>query len=253
MPTRDTAWPAGTPCWIDYSADDLDAAKEFYASVLGWSYTEGNPDFGGYATCLRDDLGAAGMMPKMDPAQPTMWTTYFSSADSAATAEAISSGGGTVIAGPHPVGELGVMIIALDPQGVPFGSWESRDHTGVRIYNEPGSLVWNEGAMADPDAAKAFYGNVFGLTFEPIPGMDDYATFSIGDGPLGGLGGHSPGSPQGWLVCFSVASTDDAVAAVTAGGGKVHTPPQDTPYGRFAVVEDPWGAAFELMQAPAED
>jgi predicted enzyme related to lactoylglutathione lyase len=23
---------------------------------------------------------------------------------------------------------------------------------------------------------------------------------------------------------------------------------QDTPFGRFAVVEDPWGAAFSVMQ-----
>jgi predicted enzyme related to lactoylglutathione lyase len=54
------------------------------------------------------------------------------------------------------------------------------------------------------------------------------------------------------MVCFSVTSTDDAAAAVETGGGKIHTPPQDTPYGRFAVVADPWGAAFELMQAAPE-
>jgi uncharacterized protein len=24
----------------------------------------------------------------------------------------------------------------------------------------------------------------------------------------------------------------------------------DTPFGRFAIVEDPWGAPFEVMQAP---
>ena len=30
MPTRNTPWPAGTPCWVDYGAADLDAAKAFY-------------------------------------------------------------------------------------------------------------------------------------------------------------------------------------------------------------------------------
>ena len=25
-------------------------------------------------------------------------------------------------------------------------------------------------------------------------------------------------------------------------------PPEDTPFGRFAIVEDPWGAAFEVLQ-----
>jgi hypothetical protein len=27
-------------------------------------------------------------------------------------------------------------------------------------------------------------------------------------------------------------------------------PPMDTPFGRFAIVEDPWGAPFEVMQDP---
>jgi predicted enzyme related to lactoylglutathione lyase len=251
MPTRDTAWPSGTPCWIDYAAADVDAAKSFYADVLGWEFTAGNPEFGGYLSCLKNGLGAAGMMPKMDPSQPTAWTTYFSTEDSAATVEAITAAGGTIIAGPHAVGTLGHMVIALDPQGMAFGTWESGEHTGVQIYNEPGSLVWNEAAMPDPKVAQEFYSAVFGFRFDPIEGMD-YATFTTSELPLGGLGGHSPGSPSGWMTCFSVASTDAAAATVEAGDGKIHTPPHDTPYGRFAVVEDPWGAVFEVMQPAPE-
>ena len=41
MPTRDTPWPNGTPCWVDLGAADLDAAKAFYSSILGWEYTGG--------------------------------------------------------------------------------------------------------------------------------------------------------------------------------------------------------------------
>jgi uncharacterized protein len=253
MPTRDSAWPAGTPCWIDYSADDLEAAKRFYNAVLGWDFTEGRSEFGGYLTCLTKGLGAAGMMPKMDPAHPSVWITYFATDDSAATAETIKTAGGTVIAGPHAVGTLGTMVVALDPQGTPFGAWQAADHTGVQIYNEPGALVWNEAAMPDPTAAQSFYSQVFGFSFDAVEGMDDYATFSTGGDPLGGLGGHSPGSPQGWMVCFSVAAVDQSAAAVESGGGKIHTPPQDTPYGRFAVVEDPWGAPFELMQPATQE
>jgi len=53
--------------------------------------------------------------------------------------------------------------------------------------------------------------------------------------------------PKGWLTCFAVSSTDEAVAAVEAKGGKVTVPATDTPFGRFAIVEDPWGAPFEVM------
>jgi predicted enzyme related to lactoylglutathione lyase len=51
-------------------------------------------------------------------------------------------------------------------------------------------------------------------------------------------------------VCFAVDSTDDAVATVESGGGKVTMAPMDTEYGRFAVVEDPWGAPLSVMQPP---
>ena len=35
MATRDTAWPAGTPCWIDLAVDDIMRASNFYTSLFG--------------------------------------------------------------------------------------------------------------------------------------------------------------------------------------------------------------------------
>jgi uncharacterized protein len=111
--------------------------------------------------------------------------------------------------------------------------------------------VWSEAAVDDPAAAREFYTAVFGFTWAEVPGAEGYSTFAIGDRMLGGLGGHQPGSPKGWTACFSVDSTDEAVATVESGGGKVTMAPTDTEYGRFAVVEDPWGASLSVMQAPA--
>jgi predicted enzyme related to lactoylglutathione lyase len=252
MPTRDTAWPNGTPCWIDYGAADLEAAKAFYTAVLGWTYSGGDPEYGGYLTCEVSERPAAGMGPQMDPSDPPRWTTYFAADDAAATAARITDSGGSVIVAPMDVGPMGRMVIALDPQGNPFGLWQSAEHTGVRIFNEPGSLVWNEAAVDDQQAARAFYGSVFGFHFDELEGGGGYATFATDDRPLGGLGGHQPGSPRGWTSCFSVSSTDAAVAAVERGGGKVTMAAQDTPFGRFAVVEDPWGAPFSVMEGASD-
>ena len=144
------------------------------------------------------------------------------------------------------------MAIAVDPQGNPFGLWQSGMNTGVQIYNEPGALAWNEAMVADTAAAKQFYSAVFGFTFDQMEGEMaegmDYATFKAGGNPLGGLGASDPSMPKGWLTRFAVSSTDEAVAAVEAKGGKVTVPAMDTPFGRFAIVEDPWGAPFEVMQ-----
>ena len=248
MATRDTAWPAGTPCWIDYGAADLEATKSFYTDVLGWQYSGGEPEYGGYLTCEVKGLPAAGMAPRMDESAPPSWTTYFASDDVDATALAVEQNGGTVLAGPFDVRDAGRMCVAMDPSGVAFGVWQAGQHTGVRIFNEPGALVWNEAAVEDADAARDFYGSVFGFRFDEVEGAGGYTTFTTGDRPMGGLGQHQAGSPKGWTTCFSVPSADAAVDAVTRGGGKVTMAPQDTPYGRFAVVEDAWGAPFSVMQ-----
>ncbi len=253
MPTRDTAWSNGTPCWVDYGAADVDAAKAFYSSLLGWTYSGGEPEFGGYLTCLSGGQQAAGMGPQQDPDDPPRWTTYFATDDADAAAERVTGAGGTVLVAPMDVGPMGRMVIALDPEGNPFGLWQAGQHTGFGVFNEPGSVVWNEAAVADPQAAQAFYGAVFGFHFDEIEGAEGYATFATGDRPLGGLGRRQTGAPKGWTTCFSVASADEAVAAVEGGGGKVTTQPMDSPYGRFALLEDPWAAAFSVMQDLSAD
>ncbi|SDY43029.1 hypothetical protein SAMN05661080_03458 [Modestobacter sp. DSM 44400] len=251
MPTRDTAWPNGTPCWVDLGAPDVPAAQAFYTAVLGWTYTGGQPEFGGYLTCQVGGRDAARLGPQQDTADPPRWTTYFAADDADAVAARITEAGGTVVFPPMDVGPMGRMAIALDPQGNPFGLWQGGLNTGVHVYGEPGALVWNEAAVADPAAAREFYGAVFGFTFEEVPGTGGYTTFATGERPMGGLGGLTGGAPAGWATCFSVASTDAALETVVAGGGAVTMPAMDTEFGRFAVVTDPWGAAFSVMQEPA--
>jgi uncharacterized protein len=253
MPTRETRWPAGTPCWVDYGAADVEAARQFYGSLFGWEFSGGGEEYGGYLNAVRDGRLVAGLGPRMDASEPVAWTTYFATDDSGASVERITAAGGTVVVPPMEVAPYGWMTIARDPQGNAFGLWEAREHTGFQRYNEPGSVTWDEAAVDDPEAARTFYAAVFGFTFDEMDGPEDYTTFRTGERPaeqpLGGLGGVQPGSPKGWQVCFSVTSADDVVAAVEAAGGKVVMAPTDSPYGRFAVVEDPWGASFEVMQA----
>jgi len=248
MPTRDTAWPNGTPCWVDLGVPDVEAARHFYSSLLGWTYEGGGPEYGGYLIAQSGGHKASGLGPQMSQDDPTRWTTYFATDDADATAARVTGAGGSVVMPPMDVGPMGRMAIAADPQGNPFGLWQAGLTTGVEVYDEPGSLVWTEAAADDPAAAREFYTAVFGFRWDEIPDAGGYCTFTTGDRPLGGLGGVSPGLPRGWQTCFSVAITDEAVRTVEAGGGKVLMAAEDTPYGRFAVVAAPWGASFSVMQ-----
>ena len=54
--------------------------------------------------------------------------------------------------------------------------------------------------------------------------------------------------PDCWSVYFTVVDCDDTVARTVDLGGSVILPSTPTPMGPFAVLADPAGAAFEVMQ-----
>ncbi|MBN1811106.1 MAG: VOC family protein [Anaerolineae bacterium] len=55
--------------------------------------------------------------------------------------------------------------------------------------------------------------------------------------------------PQEPEIDFKVQSADDAAARIEEAGGKVVVPPFDIQIGRCAVVQDPWGNEFVLLDA----
>lgn len=258
MVTRDTAWPAGTPCWVDLSVDDMAKARAFYSAVFGWSVQEGPPEVGGYSMCEIDGQPVAGIGPKMGPAEmPSAWTTYLATDDADETVSKIKAAGGQVMAEPFDVMDVGRMAIAVDPGGAAFGLWQARLHTGVRLANEPGSLIWNENMSRDFEGNKAFYHAVFGYEYGDMSSDDfRYATLDLGGRPAGGIGEIGADVPAGhpahWSTYFGVEDTDAAVAKVTELGGRVIQPAWDSPYGRMAVLADDQAAVFSVMSVTSD-
>ena len=119
-----------------------------------------------------------------------------------------------------------------------------------------GSFVWYELLTPDPVAAKTFYDAVVGWTVEPQPsGEMDYRMIGRADG--GNAGGvmrlteemQSHGARPTWLGYVAVDDVDAAVASIEQAGGKTLLPAFDIPnVGRIAMVTDPPGAPFYLMQ-----
>lgn len=258
MSTRTSRWPAGTPCWVDLSVPDIAAAQAFYADVLGWTFPPdgGSDEYGGYVIGEVHGAAAAGIGPLQSPDQPVGWTLYFASDDADATAASVQDNGGTVLVPAGDVGSLGRMCIALDPTGGAFGVWQAVDYIGAGVVNQPGALCWEDLRSPDADTAHAFYTGVFGYTTEAVPmAGPDYATFALpGDAaPLGGMGGMmgADEAPPHWLVYFGVADTPAAVATAERGGGSVLMSQIDSPYGRLAVLADPAGAAFCVIEPDA--
>jgi uncharacterized protein len=258
MVTRDTVWPGGTPCWVDLGVDDIDKARAFYSGLFGWDIQPGPPEAGGYAIALLRGRPAAGIGPKMGPAEtPTVWTTYLAADSADDTAAKVKTAGGQLLTDLMDVMDAGRMAIAADPAGAVFGIWQGRAHTGAGIANEPGSLCWNENMSRDFDGSKAFYHAVFGYDYDDMSdGGFSYATLKLGDDIVGGIGGLPADVPAGvpahWSAYFAVADTDAALQTVTGLGGSVVRPAWDSPYGRMATVSDDQGAAFSVIGITAD-
>jgi predicted enzyme related to lactoylglutathione lyase len=259
MSTRTDPWPAGTPCWVDLSVPDVEAAVAFYADVVGWTFVDTGPDYGGYQIAQLDGRAVAGIGPTMQEGQPSAWTVYLASDDIDATAALIGEHGGTIFAGPMDIAGNGRMLVAADPTGAVFGVWQQTGMIGSAVVEEPGAFVWDDALLHDVEAGKRFYAAVFGFEYAPLgPEAGDvpagYETFTVGGRPGGGIGGMMggpAGTPSHWLAYFTVADIDVAVGEVGDGGGTVLMSPEDTPFGRIGVVVDPFGAVVGLHSPPA--
>ena len=258
MVTRDTAWPAGTPCWVDLGVDDIGRASAFYGGLFGWHIQEGPPEAGGYSMCEVNGRPVAGIGPKLGPAEtPAAWTTYLASDDADDTVSKIKAAGGQVVAGPMDVMDAGRTAVAADPGGALFGVWQAGAHTGAGLANEPGSLSWNENMSRDFDGNKAFYRAVFGYDYGDLSSQGfNYATADLDGRPVAGIGeldlNLPPEVPANWAAYFGVPDADAAVARAVELGGGVVRPAWDTPYGRMAVLADDQGAVFAIVSSSGE-
>jgi predicted enzyme related to lactoylglutathione lyase len=246
MVTRDTAWPAGTPCWIDVAVDDIDKASTFYRGIFGWDVQAGPPEVGRYAICLKDGRAVAGIGQRQQ-GTPAAWTTYLASDDADETIAKVRAAGGQVLLEPIDVMDQVRIAIAADPGGAVFGVWQARAFIGFGLANEPGSLTWNENYSRDFEGNKGFYHSVFGYDFYDT-GLEgsNYATIMLNGGPVGGIGELGPGSLPHWSINFAVEDPHKAVANAAQLGGAVLEQPQDTPYGSTAMLSDSQGAAFSV-------
>jgi predicted enzyme related to lactoylglutathione lyase len=117
-----------------------------------------------------------------------------------------------------------------------------------------GGPCWAELGTSDVEAAKRFYGELFGWRSserEPHPELRGYTIFRLGETPVAGLSPlYRPTQPVAWNVSFAVADADQATNQVVQAGGTVIRGPMDIyDEGRRTVALDPSGSAFQMWQA----
>jgi uncharacterized protein len=281
MPERDGYIP-GVPCWIDTSQPDPEGAVDFYSGLFGWDFEDVMPpDSPGRYFIARirgGDVAAVGSIP--DGAPPmAMWNTYVWVESADQTASKVLEAGGTVLMEPFDIMESGRMGVFADPDGAAFCVWQAKEHRGARIVNEHGSLNFNGLNTNDRQAAKAFYGSVFGWRTLELPGSEMWTLPGYGDYLERGDPGlrervAEVGGPEGfedvvasinptvegqaevpphWDVTFAVDDADAIAEKAAELGGQVIAPPFDAPWVRMTVIADPQGATFTASKFVPEN
>ena len=255
---KQTAYAHGAFSWVDLSAHDAAAARKFYEAMFGWRTvdqdTQGGPP---YAIFELDGLQTAGLgeCPPELKAQgvPPLWNSYINVDSVEATAGRVAELGGTVAMPPMQVLDYGWTAYIQDPTGATVGLWQKNTHLGAGLVNEPGAFCWNELATRDMEQAQQFFSALLGWEFEAAPNSPaPYAVIRNNGRMNGGImkmddscGEMAPN----WSVYFTVEDIDAALAKLKQLGGNTLMGVFDVgDVGRMAVVSDPQGAVFDLIQ-----
>lgn len=120
---------------------------------------------------------------------------------------------------------------------------------------DPGTFCWQDLGTTDVAAARAFYGALFGWTFDEggdpqhpyslaqIDGLDVCGLYSLMPEQL------QQGVPPHWLSYISCDNVGDTTAQAEKNGGRVVMGPMDVmDKGRMSLVMDPTGAMVAFWQ-----
>ena len=254
----------GSPCWFELSTSDQNAAKTFYSNLFGWSSVDNpmGPD-AVYTLFQIDGLDAAACC-TLQPDQaaqgvPPNWAVYIAVDNADAAAGRVATAGGTVIAPPFDVMDLGRMAVLQDPAGAVFCSWQPGNNTGTGIGGVMNTIGWIELTTTDEAQAAKFYGDVFGWKVSNgkggPAGPDDYGHIENNGAMIGGISPASmrdPNAPPNWMIYVEGADTAAATEMARSLGATVCMGPMDIgENGTISVLQDPQGAYFALHQSPA--
>jgi uncharacterized protein len=213
-----------------------------------------DPQYGGYGMAKIGDKDVAGIGGVQTPDGPA-WLVYIGTKDAEATNKKVAAAGGKVVTSMDVPGQ-GHMSVFQDPSGAFIAAWQPHNMGGAQLMNAPNTFSWAELNARGIDKAKPFYEKVFG--WDPKNSemnTDDappYTEFHLaGESIAGGMEMNPmvPAEvPSYWMVYFGAEDVDKTYKDALDAGATEMLSPQDFPGGRFAIVQDPQGAAFGLLK-----
>ena len=241
--------------WFEHLSAAPQAAERFYGALFGWKVSP--MDMGGgppYRMLMNGDQAIGGVLPAPSAAGARgAWMSHLSVADVDASAAAAKAAGAKVVTPPTDFGGVGRGATLVDTTGATMSIWKSTQGDPADEDPPPvGAWYWNELWTGNEAKARDFYGRAFGFTFDGEdmgPGGMYYMLMKDGVARGGIARSQRKGALSLWLPYVRVADCDATQARAGQLGAKVLVPATDIPgIGRFAIIEDPTGAATAFMQ-----
>jgi len=252
----------GKMVWADLVTPDLAAAEKFYGRLFGWTFRRIRAGSSEYAVAMLDGRPIAGLVEKPIPSgerHQSAWLTFMAAGDVDAVKRVAVAHGAKVLVDTKNYPMRGRQCVVSDPEGAVFAILASSSGDSPDFLPVSGEWIWSSLHAKDAGAAAAFYQELFGYDVFEMPSeggaehlilsTDDYARASANSLPGGSVRRH----PH-WLNFVRVEHTADITAKVVAMGGRVLVEPRmDRHGGMLAVVADPAGAPFGLMEWTESD
>lgn len=254
-----TRYAPGTFCWAGLATSDPAAATAFYTGLLSWEAEALSAGEAGTYTTLRHTGKDVAILYRQTAqaraaGAPPHWTSYISVQDADATAaRAGALGGAAVFREAFDVGDAGRVAAIQDPTGAVVSLWQPRSRIGATLVNDVGALCWNELATTDVQRAKRFLGELLGWQYETNDG--GYTLIKSAGSRNGGMREQTEqerGTPPSWLPYFTVEHADDSARQAERLGGRRLVATTEHPIGRSAVIADPQGATFAVLEGKTD-
>ena len=244
----------GKVVWTDLITPDLEGAKHFYGTLFGWTFRN-VPGDSNYVLALLDGEPVGGLFQKalpQGPAQQPVWLTFLAVQDVAAAQRTALQHGGKVQSQSRNFPHRGRQTILADPDGVVFAVLEAEGGDPPDYLAAPGDWIWSSLLVKNPQQETAFYKTLFGYDVDDLEGdaqhyvlsNDEYARVG-----LNALPADSMRRRPHWLNFVRVTDAAGAAKKAVALGGRVLVEPRmDRHGGNLAVLADPNGAPFGVME-----
>ncbi|HTV32545.1 MAG TPA: VOC family protein [Methylocella sp.] len=243
--------------WYELTTTDIEAAKAFYADVIGWGTRDASVPGLAYSLFTEQDSPVTGLTSLPDDARRAgiapHWMGYVGVDDVDEAVARIKQLGGSVHVSPRDVPNISRFSVIADPQMATLALVKGRKPAqGQSIEpGTPGRVGWHELFAADWEKAFAFYSELFGWqrAESHVGVMGTYQRFSAAGETIGGMFTKPPTLPLPfWLYYFNVDNVEAVAGRVEAGGGEILYGPTTVPGGAWIVhCTDPQGALFALL------